>query len=176
MKNLLLILGIAAVCSCSSMSVKNSYETGKNLTSYQTYNYHKFKYTHYDSIPYNENIYTYFIEQMDKSMTAKELSLSDDPHLILNIGVVVRQEQQTRETDIRTDMNYAGQRNYHWEVEDQVVGVYDVGDITIDFVDAKEKMLVWQVSVEGMLSKKEKKMKDRIDYAVEKMFEGFPAK
>jgi hypothetical protein len=151
------------------------YDAGKNLADYKTYNYMKFEYSHYDSIPYNEKNYAFFIEEMDKNMKAKGLELSDNPNLIINVGVVVRQEEQTRETDVRTDMNYAGQRRYHWQVEDQVVGVYDVGDMTLDFVDVKENMLVWQAFAESMLSKNEQKMQKRIAKSLEKVFVEFPS-
>jgi hypothetical protein len=73
-------------------------------------------------------------------------------------------------------MNYAGQRRYHWQVEDQVVGVYDVGDMTLDFVDVKENTLVWQVFAESMLSKNEQKMQKRIAKSLDKVFEEFPTK
>jgi len=172
----LIILSLIAFYACTPVGVKTINTNDLDLAVYQTYNYLKFSYAHYDSIPYNEQNYAYLIEQMDKHMKAKGMSLADDPNLVMNIGVVIRQEQQTRETDVRTDMNYAGQRNYHWESEEQVVGVYDVGDVTIDFVDTKKDILVWQASIDGMMSKNEKKMKERIDYAVEKIFESFPAK
>jgi hypothetical protein len=174
MKRSLLISGIIFLIGCSSSKVTR-YDAGKNLANYKTYNYVKFKYSHYDSIPYNEKNYTFFIEEMDRHMKAKGLELSDDPNLIVNVGVVVRQEEQTRETDVRTDMNYAGNRRYHWEVEDQVVGVYDVGDMTIDFVDVKENILVWQAAAESMLSKNEEKMQKRISKTVEKFFQEFPS-
>jgi len=174
MKRILLLSGILLLFGCSSSKVTR-YDAGKNLADYKTYNYMKFKYSHYDSIPYNEKNYAFFIEEMDKNMKAKGLMLSDDPKLIINVGVVVRQEEQTRETDVRTDMNYAGNRRYHWEVEDQIVGVYDVGDMTIDFVDVKENILVWQTAAESMLSKNEQKMQKRIAKSLEKVFEEFPS-
>jgi hypothetical protein len=175
MKNILLLSGILLLIGCSSSKVTR-YDAGKNLADYKTYNYMKFKYSHYDSIPYNEKNYAFFIEEMDKNMKAKGLELSDDPNLIINVGVVVHQEEQTRETDVRTDMNYAGNRRYHWEVEDQVVGVYDVGDMTLDFVDVKENTLVWQAFAESMLSKNEQKMQKRIAKSLEKVFAEFPSK
>jgi hypothetical protein len=175
MKKILLSSSILLLVGCSSLKVTR-YDAGKNLADYKTYNYMKFEYSHYDSIPYNEKNYAFFIEEMDKNMKAKGFELSDNPNLIINVGVVVRQEEQTRETDVRTDMNYAGQRRYHWQVEDQVVGVYDVGDMTLDFVDVKENTLVWQVFAESMLSKNEQKMQKRIAKSLDKVFEEFPTK
>ena len=176
MKKVLFLFCICLLWNCSPISVKTVDTPDLVLSAYKTYNYFKFKYSHYDSIPYNEKNYAYFIEQMDRNMASKGLKLDEDPNLIINVGVVVSQKEQTRVTDVRTDMNYVGQRNYHWESEDQVVGVYDVGDMTIDFIDTKKDELVWQASIEGMLTKKEEKMQVRIADAVNKIFENFPSK
>ena len=176
MRKLFFILIPFILWACSPVSIKTVDATDLDLASYKTYNYLKFRYSHYDSIPYNEKNYTFFIEQIDKNMAAKGLSLAEDPNLIINIGLVVSQKEQTRETDVRTDMNYAGNRRYQWEVEEQVVGVYDVGDVTIDFVDAEKNKLVWQASIEGMLTKKEEKMQTRITDGVNKIFKNFPSK
>jgi len=170
----LIILLLASLTACSPVAVKTFNNPDLSLVSYETYNFMDFKYTHYDSISYNENIYQYFIQQMNNHLQVKGLKLSENPNLILNIGVAVRQEQQIRETDIRTDMNYTGQRNYQWKSEEKVVGVYDVGDLTIDFVDVEKNTLVWQASIEEMLSKKEDKMKKKIDKALDKLFSEFP--
>jgi hypothetical protein len=71
-------------------------------------------------------------------MQAAGFRLSANPDLILNLDVVVKRVKQMRETDVRKDINYIGQRRYLWESEEQVVGVYDGGDMTIDFVDAEK--------------------------------------
>ena len=104
-------------------------------------------------------------------MQTKGLELSDDPNLILNIVVVVRQEQQIKEPD---DRKYMGQRLNNRE-EPEVV-LYDVGDVIIDFVDNHENTLIWQASIETVLSKKEDKMKKKIEKSVVKIFEEFPHK
>ena len=170
----LIVLILASLTACNPIAVKTLNNPDLDLGSYDTYNFMDFKYTHYDSIPYNKNIYEYFIQQMNNHLQAKGFKLSDDPNLILNIGVAVRQQQQIRETDVRTDMNYTGQRNYEWKSEEKVVGEYDVGDVTIDFVDVEKNTLVWQASIEEILSKKEDKMKKKIDNALNKLFSEFP--
>jgi len=157
--------------SCTSVGVKTANVHDLDLASYQTYNYMEFNYMRYDSMPYNEDIYLYFIQQMNNHMRAKGLELSDEPKLVLNIGVVVRQEEQIEKAD---DRKYMGQQLLNRE--DRVVGVYDIGDVIIDFVDNQKKTLVWRASIEAVFSKKEDKMKKKIEKSMAKIFESFPSK
>ena len=170
MKNITIIF-LVITFGCTSVGVKTTDVPDLNLVSYQTYNYMEFNYMRYDSMPYNENIYKYFIQQMNNHMQAKGLELSDDPNLILNISVVVRLEQQIQEPD---DRKYMGQQLNNRE-EPEVVE-YDIGDVIIDFVDNQKNTLIWQASIETVLSKKEDRMKKKIEKSVAKIFEEFPSK
>ncbi len=102
-------------------------------------------------------------------MEERGIQLSDDPELLLNLGVKVVEKVQTRETDIR-DMHYMGQRNYHWEVEDVPVGTYKEGTVKIDFVDSSTDNMVNQAVVSEVLTKNEKKMEKRINKMIKKTF------
>lgn len=170
MKNIIIIFFVITF-GCTSVGTKTTDVHDLDLASYQSYNYSEFNYMRYDSMPYNETIYNYFIQQMNNHMQAKGLELSDDPKLILNIGVVVRQEEQIEKAD---DRKYMGQELLNRE--DRVVGVYDIGDVIIDCVDNQNKTLVWRATIEAVFSKKEAKMKKKIDKSVTKIFDGFPSK
>ena len=82
---------------------------------------------------------------------------------------------QTRETDIRTDgVRYMGQRNYRWESQEVEVDRYKEGTIAIDFIDAKNKKLVWKGTVAGTVTDNRKKTEDRINTAIGNLFKKFP--
>ena len=104
-----------------------------------------------------------------REMKERWIQLSDDPELLLNLGVKVEEKVQTRETDIR-DMHYMGQRNYHWEVEDVPVGTYKEGMVKIDFVDSSTDNMVEQAVVSEVITKNEKKMEKRINKMIKKTF------
>lgn len=108
-----------------------------------------------------------------RELEAKGLSQSDAPDLFVNIGVVVKEEIQTRETDVRTDMRYLGQRNYHWEVQEIPIGTYNEGTINIDLVDAAKNERVWEGSASEVILKNNDKMQKRIDKGMKKAFKKF---
>ncbi|MBL7858948.1 MAG: DUF4136 domain-containing protein [Cyclobacteriaceae bacterium] len=96
--------------------------------------------------------------------------------LFLNIGIAVKEEVQTRETDFRTDgMRYMGQRNYHWESQEVVVDRYKEGTVKIDLVDAATNKGVWTGSAAGTVTEKKDKAAERINKAIEMLFKKLPA-
>ena len=124
----------------------------------------------------NQENADYLKNAIARELTAKGLEQSSNPDLAVNIGVVVEEEVQTRETDIR-DMRYMGQRNYHWEVEEVVVGVYKVGTVSVELVDTKANRAVWEESESNVINKKQKNVQKNIDKGVGRIFKKFdPAK
>lgn len=169
MKNIVVIFS-ALFISCTSVGVKTTDMHDLILESYESYNYGEFNYNHYDSLPYNDNLYEHFIQQMNNHMRAKGLELSDDPKLTINIDMVIRQEEQIEKAD---DRKYMGQELLNRE--DQVVGVYEIGDVIIDCMDNQNNTLVWRASTELAFSKNEAKLKKKIDKSVDKIFDRFPS-
>ena len=97
------------------------------------------------------------------------------PDLWVNIGIVTEQKNQTRETNFRFDgaPQYIGQRNYHWQAQDVVIGQYQEGTATVDIVDATRKEQVWQCTT-SILSHKANKSAQQIDQAVATIFKRYP--
>jgi hypothetical protein len=96
--------------------------------------------------------------------------VSEKPDLLVNIGIVVKEEVQTRTTDIRDAPRYMGQRNYHWESEEKVIDQYRVGTATVDLVDAATNALVWKSVVEHVIPDKDAKVAEAIQKGVQEMF------
>jgi len=175
MKTKTLFLSILFILTmCVPVRVTTDQIEGTSFLGYDTYNFYEIEYQRYDSLPYNRENMDFLLDQIRKQMFNKGFAISDNPDLYLNVGVVVKQQQQTRETDPRFDMNYIGQRNYHWEREEIVTGIYEEGAITIDFVDAKNNRLIWQGTAVGILTNDVEKLKKRASYAIEKIFDQMP--
>jgi len=118
-----------------------------------------------------ENV-DYLKAAIQRELEAKGLTRSETPDLLVNIGVLLEEKVQTRETDIR-EMQYMGQRNYHWEVEEIPIGTYNEGTVNIDLVDAAQNKRVWEGSASSVLVKKNTKMQKRIDQGIKKAFKKF---
>jgi hypothetical protein len=116
---------------------------------------------------------TEIINQMESRGFVK---VSENPDLIINLGVSIVSKNQTRESDIRDAPLYMGQRNYHWESKEVVVGTYTEGTVTLDLVDTQNEKMIWQVVGASVLSEKREKNRKRIIKAVKKMCKKFPVK
>lgn len=170
---LVLLLGLAA---CAAEQVQHTeQQPNVDFKAYKTYNF-------MDVTARNEAAFQgpgTGIETL-KQAIAREMSRrgyqqSATPDLFVNIGVMTQDKVQTRETTIRDAPVYIGQRNYHWQSQDVVVGRYEEGTATVEIVDAARQELIWQGSVKSVLSPNPAKLTRRIDEAVAALFDKFPA-
>ena len=145
-------------------------DLNEDISKYESFDFFDFSYESYDSSSFDPGRVAFLKEAIRTSLETKGFKKSNKPDFLINLGVVIQQKSQTRETDPRYDMNYVGQRNYHWEREEKVVSYYEEGALTVDFVDTDSNKLVWQGTVIGIRTSNEKKMKKRISHAVEDLF------
>ncbi|MCU0357450.1 MAG: DUF4136 domain-containing protein [Cyclobacteriaceae bacterium] len=102
---------------------------------------------------------------------------SSHPSLVINIGVVVNEEVQTRQTSFANPADrtvYMGQRNYHWNSQEVEVGKYRNGTLTVHLVDPAKNELMWKGSAESVLPNKPKEVPKLIESAVQKLFSRLP--
>lgn len=99
---------------------------------------------------------------------------SQNPDLWINIGVMVEEKTQTRQTNIRDAPIYIGQRRYHWESEEIIVDEYEQGTVTIDIIDAKANERIWEGIAAGTITDNEARMENRINDAMELLFNRYP--
>ena len=102
-------------------------------------------------------------------MRERGIAFSENPELLINIGITVEEKVQTRTTTVR-DARYMGQRNYHWEATEVPVGTYKEGTITLDFIDARHNDLVNQAITTEFVVKNQKNQIKRINKAIKKVF------
>ncbi len=95
---------------------------------------------------------------------------TQQPDLLINIGVVVQEKVQTRETTIREAPRYIGQRRYSWKSEEIEVGRYRQGTLTLDLVDRSSNEMVWKGVAEGAIPEEDEKIRKRIDEAIDVLF------
>ena len=117
------------------------------------------------------------VEEINNQMISRGYEkVKENPELIINLGVSIMDEVQTRESDIRDAPRYMGNRNYHWEAEEIVVRRYTEGTVTLDLVDTSKNEMIWQAVSAGTLEKKREKNKKRIVRAAQKLFKKYPVK
>lgn len=160
--------------SCSPVRVISSEEKEDvNFAAYQTFNFLDISVKN-DSLDREIPAIQMLKDAIVFQMEDLEYKLSDNPDLWVNIGVMVVEKVQTRETDIREAPVYIGQRRYHWEREEVIVDEYEQGTVTVDIIDAKEMERIWEGVAVGTLSDNQNKMEKRINDAMELLFNRYP--
>ena len=180
MRKYLLFLSALILASCTGpkVAVKNE-SSSTNWNNYKSFDFYKLDAS-------GDTISSVFQERTDilKNAIAKNLTergltqKSENPDLLINIGLVVKQKVQTRETSF-TDPDrpkYMGTRNYSWKSETVETGRYREGFVTLDFIDAKQKSPLWQVNADGVLPEKTEQMKKNVDQTVSMILKDFPVK
>ena len=171
-----LVVLLLAIAGCSVTKTVNTVKApGVDFTSFKTFDYFKLQASG-DTVSSRFDNYANMIrEAITREMIAKGYTQSSaDPDLLINIGAVVKEQAQTRETNIRDAPRYTGQRNYSWKSEEVVVGHYKTGTVTIELVDRLKNSMVWQGVVEGLVADKPKTFQSDINKAITGVFQKFP--
>jgi hypothetical protein len=106
-----------------------------------------------------------------KELQAKGVNQSStDPDLLVNIGVVVLEKVQTRESRVGENPTYMGTRNYSWERQDIEVGRYRDGTVTVHLVEPEAKKMVWKGAAQAVLPNKESNVPGMIDQGMKELF------
>jgi hypothetical protein len=180
MKYAVLALIISSLVSCSSSKVVNTQSAeGVDFKNYKTFNFYKLNTAGIGadtlSTDYQTNI-ALLQSAITREMQQRGYELSvDEKDLLVNIGIVVQEKIQTRQTDFRTDApKYIGQRNYSWKSEDVEVGSFREGTVTVDIVDVKENKKIWEGTVEDVIPEKQSKVAETIQRSIHKLFQNYP--
>lgn len=98
---------------------------------------------------------------------------NDNPDLLVNLGAVVREKTQTRQTTIQEAPLYVGQRRYHWQSQEVPVGNYQEGTLNVHIVDAHRNALVWDAAISRVITS-QPLANDELQQAVGRLFEKLP--
>lgn len=160
---------------CSSVKiVQVDQDPNTNFKDYKTYNFYKMNIDNGTTLEPEKANLELLLNEINSKMKARNYKRTENPDLMINIGIVVTEEVQTRETSLSDAPRYMGQRNYHWQSEEVVVGYYNNGSVAIDLVDTKKNTLVYHAVAKSVLSKKKEKNQKKIKEAVQKIFNQLP--
>ena len=170
--SILLILFLQIVSSCTSVNVlETEAEEGFQLSDYSSFGFYQPKDGEQSPLlpEYQEEV-AILKEEIAEKLKEKGLSQSNQPDLLVNIGAVVEEKTQTRETNIMEAPRYIGQRRYSWKSEEVVANRYKLGTVTVHLVDNNENKLVWRGVAEGIIPESEKRLRKTIEKGVDELF------
>jgi len=170
----LLVIIMMAACSAPHVASTTTV-AGANLSKYKTFGFYEIKASG-DTLPefFNERV-GYLKEAITNELTKKGYQKSTQPELFINIGIVVKEEVQTREMNWMTDgrYRYTGQRNYTWQAGEVEVGRYRNGTVTLHIVEVAYNNMLWQGTVEKVIPDRKDKVVQVINEGMSKLFAGF---
>lgn len=170
------VLIILIALGCSSVNIKGVDKAASfSISKYKTFSFYEVN-TGGDAIgPNHQENLKLIKEAIVKEMGVKGLTLTgDNPDLLVNIGIVVTSEVQTRETSFANPADrqvYMGQRSYSWQSQEVEVGTYRQGTVTVHLVDRAANELVWMGSADSVLPEKQKNIPALITEGMQKLFE-----
>src|SRR5690606_1234921 len=168
----LFVIILCLLAACSPVRILNIYKAeGFTLKNYKTFDFFKVDASGELSPSYMERVDLIKAEIANHLTQPGLQQTSSSPDLLLNIGIVVEEKEQTRETSIMDAPRYIGQRNYHWESEEVVVNRYKEGMVTVHFVDRETNRLVCEGIASAVIVQKDEAVKKNITEGVRKLFE-----
>lgn len=179
MKQVIALFVIALIFSqCSSIRVFNTDAAADAVpTAYKTYGFYEF------TAAGDTSSATFQLRvEILKNAIKAEMNVrgyqfvSTRPDLLINIGILVKQQIQTRQTNWQNDgrLTYIGQRNYTWKSEEVEVGRYREGTLTLHIVETARNKMIWQGSMSGIVPDKPDTKNNAAGKAMKKLFEKYP--
>jgi hypothetical protein len=169
-------LFMITLMGCSSINVKGvDKDPAFALSNYKTFSFYEV-HKGGDAIgPQYQSNLKLLQEEITKQLGQRGLTLTaDNPDLLVNIGIVVTEKVQTRETSFANPGDrtaYMGQRNYSWQSQEVEVGRYREGTVTVHLVDRAQNKLMWKGSADTIVPEKQKNVPASIKEGMTKLFE-----
>lgn len=172
--SLICLLSTAVFCfACSTTQVTvDPSNPAVELSDYKTFDFFDLEAEGDTTSAFHQSM-AYLKSEVIEQMNSRGLTQdTDDPDLKINLGIMVEEKTQTRQTSLSDpgEWNYIGQRNYKWESRTVEVGTYKEGSITIHLVDNATNEAVWIGIIEGILPRKAEKRQRAMEKAVATLF------
>jgi hypothetical protein len=171
----LIILILLFSVACSGVNITGVEKANDfSITKYKTFSFYEVNRSGDALGPNYESNLKLLKEAITKQMAAKGLTPSGDkPDLLVNIGIVVTEKVQTRETSFANPADrtaYMGGRNYSWQAGEVEVGRYREGTVVVHLVDPTQNKLVWQGAAQSVVPEKQKNVSALIEDSMTKLF------
>lgn len=163
---LLSLLFIVTLTSCSSVRVNADYDKKANFESYKTYAYLK---SGIDKAEISDLDKKRILHSIDEVMSSKGFSKSDNPDILVSIFT-----QERERVNVYQNYGFGWGWGPWGGVGFSNVSSTPEGTLFIDFIDAKNKELIWQGQGTGYLTENVDKKEQRTKEFVSKILAQYP--
>ena len=160
-----------------SVRVHTESKEGFYLNDFTTYKYNEDHYNLGDTNLLVNQELAYFKDRFDEKLQLNGLHIAEEPELLLNLDVVFVEHRKTRSGgDPGYDKNYAGDIRPDRNRVEFVTVNYEIGTLTVEFVDVRKNEIVFYGNAIGLDAKNDLKIKKRMEETVGEMFLDMPKK
>jgi len=172
MKNIIILLIIFVLSSCSSIKVFSDYDRGIDFSNYETFAYFK---PEIDKVDISDLDKRRILKALDFEMNSKGLSKSETPDLL--IGFTTKAKEQIY-VNTRNNFGWGWGRGFNpwfWGTGGyNSVSTRTEGTLYVNIIDATTKQLVWQGKGRGGINEFMKNRDERISLFVHEIVENYP--
>jgi len=155
----------AILSCCLIMLLGGHFATPQSGGNYETFGFRKFEATvlsPYQMIHVNQENAQFVRSHILKQLETHGLTLSSSPDLYVDLFVFLKLHRQVTGG---YSASVSGSRG---------LSIYEVGTLTVQLIEAKNNEVLWESSRSIPLwKKKEKKIRNRVDNIVAKLFKNF---
>jgi len=169
---LLPLLFLFALVSCSSVQVATDYDKNVDFANYKSFAFFK---SGIDKVEISDLDKRRILNAIDAELTAKGITKSENPDLLVNIFTKSRQQVDVNQFNAGWGYGWGwGWNPWMWGGRSTTVSTTTEGTLYIDLIDARKKELIWQGEGVGVLTQNINKKEERIKEFVKKILEKYP--
>ena len=154
----------AILSCCLIMLLSGHFATPQSGGNYETFGFRKFEATvlsPYQMIHVNQENAQFVRSHILKQLETHGLTLSSSPDLYVDLFVFLKLQGQVT-------------GGYSAESGSRGLSIYEVGTLTVQLIEVKNNEVLWESSRSiPFWKKKEKKIRNRVDNIVAKLFKNF---
>jgi len=165
------LLLLVLLSSCSSVSVNADYDKNAAFTQYKSFAFYK---NGIDKVEISDLDKRRILHAIDTTLIAKGMTRSETPDLLINFFTKEREQVDVNQFNMGWGYGWGwGWNPWMWGGNTSV-SRYTEGTLYIDLIDAKKKELIWQGEGKGVLTKDTRKKEEKIQEFVTKILEQYP--
>lgn len=169
---LLPLLFLFVLVSCSSVQVATDYDKNVDFANYKSFAFFK---SGIDKVEISDLDKRRILNAIDAELTAKGITKSENPDLLVNIFNKSRQQVDVNQFNAGWGYGWGwGWNPWMWGGRSTTVSTTTEGTLYIDLIDARKKELIWQGEGVGVLTQNINKKEERIKEFVKKILEKYP--
>ncbi|MEZ0005822.1 hypothetical protein ABH942_001179 [Flavobacterium sp. 28YEA47A] len=166
------MLFLFVLASCSSVQVATDYDKNVNFENYKSFAFFK---PGIDKVEISDLDKRRILNAIDAELTAKGITKSENPDLLVNIFTKSRQQVDVNQFNAGWGYGWGwGWNPWMWGGSSTTVSTSTEGTLYIDLIDARKKELIWQGEGVGVLTQNINKKDARIQEFVKKILEKYP--